>query len=382
MNDTPIIIIGSGLAGYMLAKAFRKLDDKTPLLIITKDKGRFYSKPLLSTALAYQRDIAALTTASAETMSQQLNAQIMVNASVTDINPQQNSISVNGKTILYRQLVLACGADIIHPPIKGDAISEIYAVNNLQDYAKLREALAGTKRLTIMGAGLVGCEFANDFINSGMAVDVVALSARPLDSFLPRQFGELLQHALADLGVNWHLQKSVVAIDKHHEGYQLTLDDQQTLTTSLVLSAIGIKPHIALAKHAGIATRRGILVNERLQTNIDNIYALGDCAEVNGQVRQFVAPLLLCAKALASTLAGQPQSVDFAPQPIVVKTSACPLVVYPPATGVQGRWDITGQGCDLSGLFYDTQRQLCGFVLAGKNVKEKRRLLQQIAAAA
>ena len=346
----PIIIIGSGLAGYVLAKEFRKLNQSTPLVIITNSEGHFYSKPLLSTALTHQRSPKDLITTDVEKIATELRARILACTTVTAIKTQQQKIVIDNESSHYAALVLAVGAEPIHLPLQ----EKVYSVNNLEDYVLFRKAIEGKKRIGIIGAGLVGCEFANDLVNGGYEVDVFALSSYPMDRFVPEPIGRVLQHGLAEKGVRWHLNQKFGTHD-----------------CNLLFSAVGLRPNVTLAKQAGITVNQGIVVDRYLQTNCKNIYALGDCAEVNGLSWQFVAPLMQCARALAKTLAGEPTQVSYPIMPIIVKTPACPLVFYPPVINKKGEWKIEGKGKDWQALFYDETNKLQGFALTGEKTRDK-----------
>jgi rubredoxin-NAD+ reductase len=163
-------------------------------------------------------------------------------------------------------------------------------------------------------------------------------------------------------------------IDKDKDRYTLTLSNGNFLETDVVLSAIGLRPHIALAKDAGLRVDRGIIVNKFLATSAASIYALGDCAEVCGTVLQYVAPLLACSRALAKTLAGEPTEVVYPAMPVVLKTPSCPLVVSPPPQDIEGQWQMSGEAMNRCALFYDNQQQLRGFALTGTMVKERANL--------
>jgi len=138
-----------------------------------------------------------------------------------------------------------------------------------------------------------------------------------------------------------------------------------------VVSAIGLRPRVDLAAAAGLQTSRGILVDRELKTSHANIYALGDCAEVDGLNLLYVMPLMSCARALAQTLAGTPTAVKYGPMPITVKTPVCPLVVSPPPRGTNGVWSVEGQGADIKALCHDADGNLLGYALTGTAVMEK-----------
>lgn len=373
-----IIIIGAGLAGYQLAREFRKLDPITSLLIVTADDGRFYPKPQLSTALSSKKTADMLATASAETMATQLNAIVRTHSLVTSIDPVNQSIVIKNEIIPYAKLVLACGADVIKAPIAGDAMNEILSINHIYHYAEFEKFIKNKKHITILGAGLIGCEFANDLSNAGYEVHVIAPDKTPLERFMPKQIGELLQDALHKNGVHFHLQTTAERVDKAENALRVQLSDGTAFQTDFVLSAIGLRPHVKLAKTGSIAVERGIVVNRYLQTNHPNIYSLGDCAEVEGHVLPFITPILNCARALAKTLTGVQTAVDYPAMPVVVKTPVHPIVICPPSLKIQGEWEIERNGNTIRALFYDANRQLHGFILTNEAVKERMELIKLI----
>ncbi len=140
-------------------------------------------------------------------------------------------------------------------------------------------------------------------------------------------------------------------VNKTAKGYQVTLSNGTSWETEFVLSAIGLVPHIELALNAGIHTERGILVDRYLESNVPNIFALGDCAEVEGHVLPYITPLLNCSRALAKTLAGERTAVDYPAMPVVVKTPSHPIVVCPPPKGLRGEWQIDIQDNNARALF-------------------------------
>lgn len=374
----PIIIIGTGLAGYQLAKEFRKIDQTTPLTLITNDEGRFYSKPLLSTAFTNKKNFDTLTTSTAETMATQLNATIYTHKEVTDIFPDKKSIVVDKAEMAYSKLVLACGAVVVKPFLEGNGANDVLSINHLYDYRDFQQLIVNKKKITILGAGLIGCEFANDLSNAGYEVHVVALGKYPLDLLIPETVGKLLQKALEQNGVQFHFEKTLKHVEKTAAGLQLILSSGEELQSDFVLSAIGLRPNISLAKAASIQVNRGILVNRFLETNIPTIYALGDCAEVEGHVLPFITPLLNASRALAKTLANERTAADYPAMPVTVKTPAHPIVVCPPPKGIKGEWEIETNDNNVKALFYDQHKKLYGFVLTNAAVKERMNLVKEI----
>ena len=373
----PIVIIGTGLAGYGVARELRKLDKETPLLLITADDGCSYSKPMLSTALTKKKTPAQLATADVEAMGKQLNAQIRSNTQVSSLNPQEHTIEINGEVIVYSKLVLALGADTFQPPMEG-CTEEVISVNDLNDYERFRQALEGKKRVAILGGGLIGCEFANDLGLTGYEVDVIDRSALPLGHLLPQPVAERLLGKLLSLGMKWHGRCTAQEVSKQGSSYCLQLDNGEQIESDLVLSAIGLRARLDLAQQAGLQTDRGIVVDSHLQTSVQDVYALGDCAQVNGQWLPFVMPLMRSAKALAQTLAGTPAVVEYPAMPVIVKTSVYPMSLLPPPPGIDGEWVYEEEPDIFRAKFFDVDKKLRGFVLCDKATTEANKLALQV----
>lgn len=333
-----LLIIGSGLAGYTLVREVRRHDKTFPITVVTADNGDYYSKPQLSNALTHKKEAHQLALFSAEKYAQQFNLEIKSNYFLESL-----------ERLEYSHLVLATGANPVILPSLNNALT----VNNLADYIKFREVIKNHKSITIVGAGLVGCEFANDLVNAGYEVTVIAPEKYPLFSLIPEAAGLGLKKALADKGVNWQLGR-----------YFQPEDDK-----GIILSAVGLRPNINLAKQAGLTINKGIVVNDLLETSQSNIYALGDCAEVFGQVLPYIQPLTLGARALAKTILGEPTPVIYPPMPIHIKTPAYPIVVTPPHS-LEIHWEFDAHEDGLAALCYNSGQKLAGFCLTGSQTQK------------
>ncbi|WP_349975586.1 FAD-dependent oxidoreductase [Pseudomonas sp. WHRI 8519] len=377
---SPVVIIGTGLAGYNLAREFRKLDGETPLLLITADDGRSYSKPMLSTGFAKQKDADGLCMAEPGAMAEQLKAVIRTHTRISGIDPGHKRLWIGEEAVEYRDLVLAWGAQTVQVPVEGDGADHVFPINDLEDYARFRAAAAGKQRVLILGAGLIGCEFANDMRLGGFEVDVVAPCEQVMPTLLHPAAAAAVQGGLQGLGVRFHLGPVLTRLQQVSEGLEAYLSDGSVIACDLVVSAIGLRPRTDLAAAAGLQTNRGVVVDRQLRTSHGNIFALGDCAEVDGINLLYVMPLMACARALAQTLTGNPAQVSYGPMPITVKTPACPLVVSPPPPGCEGSWQVQGQGSDLKVLCHAADGQLLGYALTGSAVTEKLALNRQLPA--
>ena len=377
-KDLPLVIIGTGLAGYNLAREFRKLDTETPLLLITADDGRSYSKPMLSTGFAMNKDADALGMTVAGPMAIQLNAEIRTHTKVTRLDPASRRVWIGSEPVPYRDLVIAWGAQTINVPVAGDAQEAIFPINDLLDYGRFREAAQGKRRVLILGAGLIGCEFANDLLHGGYEVELVAPCEQIMPSLLPVEPAAAVQRGLESLGARFHLGPVLERLERDDDGLVARLSDGQKIPCDLVVSAVGLRPRTELAEAAGMQVSRGIEVDRLLQTSAEHVYALGDCAEVEGLNLLYVMPLMSGVRALARTLTGQPTPVTYGPMPITVKTPVCPLVVSPPAAGSEGSWSVEGEGNDLTALFQDREGRLLGYALTGTAVQQRLALNKQL----
>jgi rubredoxin-NAD+ reductase len=384
-NDKPIVIIGSGLAGYNLVKEFRKDDKETPIIIITSDDGRNYSKPMLSTGFTKNSTADDLAMADAGSMGKQFHCNVWTMTHVTAIDTEKQIVTVGGAThIDYSKLVIAWGAEVIRPPMTGDALDSVYSINDLMDYAAFRDTIKKTdaKKVAIIGGGLIGSEFTNDLINGGFETETIDPMGYTLPTLLPETAGKAVQRALEEKGAKFHFGPLAsgefgpiaTAVNKAEKGVIVSLNNGETIAADIVVSAVGVRPRTELAKAAGIECNRGVVANRFLETSAKNVYTLGDCAEVNGHVLFYVAPLMACARTLAKTLAGTPTEVSYPAMPVTIKTPACPVVVSPAPRDAKGEWHIQADGNNVVAEFKDAEGNLLGFALTGEGTKEKMRL--------
>lgn len=378
----PVVILGTGLAGYGVAKEFRKHDQDTPLILITSDDGRSYSKPMLSTGYTKGQDADDLAQLDAGNMARQLKASVWTMTKVNEIDTAQQLIKVGDAqtAIHYAKLVLAVGAEVIRPPIGGDGLELVYSVNDLADYADFRTAVAknDVKKICLIGAGLIGCEYTNDLLNGGFEVEAVDPLGYCLPTLLPEPAGKAVQAALEEKGATFHFGPLVTEVNRREGGVTVTLDNGHTIDADLVVSAVGVRPRLDLAQASGLDTNRGVVTNRLLETSAPNVYAMGDCAEVAGHVLVYVAPLMAAAKALGKTLAGEPTEVSYPAMPVTIKTPACPVVVAPPAANAAGDWAIEQDGSSVKATFRDGGGALLGFALTGDATKEKLALQKEL----
>ena len=388
--SAPIVVIGAGLAGWTTVREFRKLDTTTPVVLVTADSGDFYAKPSLSNAFAQKRLPEQLVSTPAAKMVETLNVTLMARTQVKALDAGSKTLELQGSegasTLVFSQLVLATGAQPIRAPMTGDAVDRVRVVNSLEDFAVFHAALqsadgddaAASKTIVLIGAGLIGCEFANDLLQAGHAVHVIDPSARPLAALLPEGASLELQKALGDLGAQWHFGTTVQAVNSAgSNAVQVTLSDGSTLQADAVLSAIGLRADTVLAAAAGLVCERGIVVDTYLQTSAPAIFALGDCAQyasAGQRTLPYVMPIMNAAKALAATLAGTPTALVFPLMPVSIKTPAWPIVVSAAHPALAGQWVAESEETSGVWRFMDGEGVQRGFVLTSKQTARRMEL--------
>lgn len=379
MAQHPVVVVGSGLAAWTTIKELRKHDAQVPVVMVTASSGDAYPKPALSTAFAQGKEAAQLTNGVAADLAATNQVQLQAHTQALSIDLSAQQLHTSQGVLDFSRLVLAHGANPIRVPLAGDAADQVLSVNQLEDYVLLRQRLKPGARVLIMGAGLIGCEFANDLSVAGFKVQVVDPSLRPLASLLPEAASQQLEKALSGLGVVWHWDTSVQSVHHHGDGLQAQLHNGECLQADMVLSAIGLRPHTDWLQASGLACEGGVLVNGWLQTSDEHVYALGDVAQyasAGNRTLPYVMPIMTAARALGATLGGTPTEVVFPVMPVAVKTPAYPLQLALPPINATGTWVLTEDGV---WQFQDPQGACKGFVLGGVNTSLRAKAMQWLA---
>jgi rubredoxin-NAD+ reductase len=240
--------------------------------------------------------------------------------------------------------------------------------------------------VAIIGAGLIGCEFADDLAGAGHRVTLVDPNPLPLAALAAPALGEELVKAWAVRPITLRLGTTVDSVMRDGEGFELQLADGSLVQADVVVSAIGLRPSVALARQAGLEIWRGIRIDACGRTSVDDIYALGDCAEYSvgedSAVLPFVAPMLVAARAIAATLAGRPTPIVLKQEAVIVKTPSCKLALLPPPRGVAGSWLAQADGERIIARFRDGDGVVRGFGLSQHTPALRNQLLAELGKAA
>ena len=371
-----IVIIGSGFAARTLVKNIRKLDSHVPLTLIAADGMEEYSKPELSHVISQAQRAEDLIRQTAGDFAEQFNVRLFPYTFVTAIDPHVQVVKSADRSWQYDKLVLATGAKAFVPPLPGREM--MLTLNSLQEYHACEEQLRAAKRVLIVGAGLIGCELAMDFQRAGKTVTLLDNAASILPALMPPEVSARLQHCLTANGVRLLLAAKLARLEARESGVRAQLDDERSIDADVVVAATGLVPHTALAQAAGLETRRGIVVDATLQTSHPHIFALGDCAEINGQVLPFLQPIQLSAMTLAKNLTGSPAQLTLPPMLVKVKTPLMPLHLAGETSRADLRWRITTDAAGMVAKGVDIDDKLRAFVVSEDRMKEAFALLKAL----
>lgn len=336
-----VLIIGAGKAGWEVAKALRAMNTALTIAIVTGCNGDVYEKPQLSNALLKKIDLDRLVRESGAVAAHNLQVQLFSHTHAIHIDPFLRCVRTTKGVFKYKHLVIAHGAKPVRHPLL--TAQDCWHVNHLSVYRELRQKLAqATADIAIIGAGLIGCEMANDLALAGHRITLVDSAPRPLLHLIPEAASEALLESWKTLPIQFHGEQQISRMH-HQDGRKiLSMHSGLEFPVDEIMLCMGLQPDSSLAQSAGIQWNQGIAVDaQTLKTNIEHIFALGDCISIDGKVSRYIEPILRQAQVIAQQIAGD-KAVLFhsRPSPIRIKTSSLPMRL----DGVierQGEWRIT-----------------------------------------
>lgn len=274
------VIIGNSIAAIHAIEAIRNHDRSGSLTVIARENEHVYGPPLISywledriatQDLCYRPDDFYLKN----------EARLLSGVTALKIDTHQNKVIVSaGEPVPFDRLLVACGGEPIVPPIPGLTPDNYYGFTRLADARSLKKAVRPGKEAVIVGGGLIGLKAAESLTRCGVKVTVLELAGQILGSILPATAAALVQSRMEQEGVTFLLNNTLTQVEKAADGSQLlTISSGGKLRADLLIMAIGVRPAIGITKGTDLATGRGILVDEFMRTNIENIYAAGDVAE-------------------------------------------------------------------------------------------------------
>ena len=288
MKMKKMVIIGGVAGGASAAARARRLSEASEIILL--ERGAYVS--FANCGLPYHiggeitdRDRLLVTTPEQLRLRFRIDVRTRNEAIAIDRERKEVEIKNLETGEVYREsydaLVLSPGAEPVRPPIPGIAHPKVLTLRNMEDMDRIIGALAGQQHAAIIGGGYIGLEMAEALRRRGIATALIELAPQVMGPADP-EMASILNQELRLNGVDLRLETSVTAFSDCAKGVRLTLSSGETLETGVVILAIGVKPETGLAKAAGLelGPRGGIRVNDRMQTSDENIYAIGDAAEV------------------------------------------------------------------------------------------------------
>jgi rubredoxin-NAD+ reductase len=334
-----VVIVGAGVAGWAVAEAVRALNASTPITLVTACDGAVYNKPELSVALARGQTPAALCRETGPVIAERLGVRLLSNTMAIGISNGRRALRTTRGTIPYSHLVLAHGARPASPPALPASLC--WRINHLASWSGLYGQLAdGPKSIAIVGAGMVGCELAEDFARAGHRVTLLDQEAAPLAGLLPEPAAARVERGLRALGIHFAGQVKVARVIAGVDGRkQLTTACGRIFDVDIVVAATGLVTESRLARNAGLAFDHGIAVDPAtLRTSAAHIYALGDCVSLGGKPCRFIEPIARQAETIARDLLELGHSGYRHEQPVIrLKTKSAPVMLQG-APHPEGTW--------------------------------------------
>ena len=339
-RERGVVIVGAGTAGWSAAEAIRALDERLPITMVTACSGDVYYKPELSVALTRGATPESLRRETGAEAAARLGVRLLAETFAVGLSPAAGTLRTTRGNLRFTNLVLAQGARSSAPACLPPDLC--WRVNDLVAWSGLHAALAsGPQRVAIVGAGMVGCELAEDFARAGHAVTLIGIEELPLMTALPRPAAERLAAGLGRIGVKFLGGRAVAKVERIAGGLRLTTASGETIEADQVVAATGLATETRLSRSGGLAFDRGIVVDPAtMRTSAPNIYALGDCVSIGGAPCRFVEPIRGQAEAIASAILRRTHPGYAHRAPVVrLKTRSAPIVIEG-ETSADGDWRV------------------------------------------
>ncbi|WP_248928838.1 nitrite reductase large subunit NirB [Paenibacillus hamazuiensis] len=305
MAKQKLILVGNGMAGVKCIEEILKLaPDAFDITIFGSEPHPNYNRIMLSKVLQGDTTVEDITINSREWYKEN-GIKLFTGETVAKVvTHRRQVITENGLTADYDHLILATGSVPFMLPLPGANKTGVTAFRDMNDCRNMIEASKTYRKAIVIGGGLLGLEAARGLLNLGMEVEVVHIFRYLMERQLDPVASDMLKKELERQGMRFLLEKQSDEIVGKDRVEGLRFKDGTVAAADLIVMAVGVRPNVQLAKDSDILTNRGIVVNDRMETNIPHVYAVGECAEHRGIVYGLVAPLYEQGKVLAQKICG------------------------------------------------------------------------------
>lgn len=269
------VIIGNGVAAAGCIEGIRSVDKDGGITVISAEKHPVYSRPLISYYLEGKTTLEKMNYRKAD-FYEKNNAEL-VYQTAEKLDVKAGSVTLKGgKKLGYEKLCLATGSSPFVPQMNGlDKVKNKFTFQTLDDSLALEKALKKTSRVLIVGAGLIGLKCAEGILARVGSVTVCDLADRVLSSILDDQCAKVMQKHLEKQGIKFMLSDSAESFD----GNKAVMKSGETVEFDILVLAVGVRANTEIAKDAGAQVNRGIVIDTKMSTSLENVFAAGDCTE-------------------------------------------------------------------------------------------------------
>jgi nitrite reductase (NADH) large subunit len=310
MNKKKLVLIGNGMAGMKTVEKVVEADpDAFEITVFGKEKHPNYNRIMLSSILQGNTKFEDISIHS-HSWYDDNNVRLHTGEEVVTIDKENKKVVTDqGRELSYDKLIIATGSNPFILPVPGTEKEEVLPFRTLEHCRYMIESAGRFKKAVVIGGGLLGLEAARGLLNLGLEVDVVHLGKHLMDRQLDETGARLLQKDLEEQGMNFLLEKKTSKITGDDRVEHVHFSDGTRVETDMVVMSVGVSPNIQVAEKNGIETSRGILVNDKMETKVKDIFAVGECAEHRGMTYGLVSPLYEQADVLAEQLTGEGSNV-------------------------------------------------------------------------
>ena len=302
-----LVVVGNGMAGLrFLEELVRRAPGRFDVTVVGAEPDPAYNRVLLSSLLAGDIGVGDVELKPREWYAEH-GVALVTGQPACALDAAQRTVTLgNGEVLGFDRLVLATGSDAIRLPLPGRDLAGVMTFRSLADIAGLEQAASEGLPAVVIGGGLLGIEAAYGLARRGVPVTLVHLMDRLLERQLDAEGARLLAAAIEAKGVRVLLGAETAAIRGGSAVETVELKDGRVLPCGLVVMAVGIRSNTALAPSGGLQVKRGIVVDDGMQTSASGIYAIGECAEHRGVCYGLVEPCYEQARVAAAAIAGEP----------------------------------------------------------------------------
>jgi nitrite reductase (NADH) large subunit len=277
-----IVVIGNGIAGLSAAEAARKEDSNIPVSIISKESCPTYYRLRLCECLNDGLDTTKLNIHDTSWYKEK-NIDLLLGRGVSSINVPQKRVNLDdGEEVSYSKLVIASGSKSFLPPVSGNAMENVCTIWTVNDIKKVNSYLKGARNVLVVGGGLLSLETAYRLKLNGVEATIVERNSALLHRQLDKKGSEVFEKKVLSLGVKVIKDASVKSIEGEDRAMGIRLEDGRFVKGDLIIIAAGVRPQVDFLNGTGIKVNKGIVVDKFLRTSIEDIFAAGDAAEVDG----------------------------------------------------------------------------------------------------